>query len=178
MQTLLESWRDIPGYSGLYQVSDAGRVRVHPESPRTKGPSKPGKILSLKNSGGYLIATLMDSTGQRCGTTVNRLLAYAFHGAPPTSAHQAAHLDGNRANNFPSNICWATSKENHGHRVQHETDAKGARNGRSKIRECDVTNIRNAVMSGRTQISVASEFGVSNVQIRNIVHRKSWSHVQ
>jgi transposase-like protein len=38
--------------------------------------------------------------------------------------------------------------------------------------------IRQAIASGRTQVAVAREFGVSNVQVRNIALRRSWSHVQ
>ena len=178
MQNLLESWVDIPDYIGLYQVSDAGRVRVHPQSSRKKGPSSPSKILTLADRKGYLVATLMDLNGKRKGTTINRLVAIAFHGNPPTTAHQAAHLDGNRKNNLPSNICWATSKENHSHRVLHKTDAKGTRNGRSKIKESDVIAIRNAVLRGLTKVSIASEFGISNTQVNNIALQKSWSHIQ
>lgn len=177
MQNLLESWIDIPDYIGLYQVSDAGRVRVHPESFRKKGPSAPCKVLMPANRNGYLVATLMDLNGKRKGTTINRLVAIAFHGTPPTSKHQAAHLDGNRQNNIPSNICWATSKENHNHRIHHGTDAKGTRNGRSKIKEADVIAIREAVLRGRTKVSIASEFGISNTQVNNIAVQKSWNHV-
>ena len=160
MQNLLESWVDIPDYIGLYQVSDAGRVRIRPQSYRKKGPSSPSKILTLADRKGYLIATLMDSNGKRKGTTVSRLVAIAFHGNPPTKAHQAAHLDGNRKNNLPSNIYWATSKENHSHRIVHETDAKGTRNGRSKIKESDVLAIRDAVLRGLTKVSIAASVSV------------------
>lgn len=177
MQNLLESWVDIPDYIGLYQVSDAGRVRVHPESFRKKGPSAPSKVLSLANRKGYLVATLMDLNGKRKGMTINRLVAIAFHGNPPTPKHQAAHLDGNRQNNVPSNISWATSKENHSHRVLHKTDAKGIRNGRSKIKESDVIAIREAVLRGRTKVSIASEFGISNTQVNNIALQRSWNHI-
>jgi hypothetical protein len=177
MQNSNELWVDVPDYIGLYQVSDAGRVRVHPESPRKKGPSSPSKVLKLADRKGYLVATLMNLNGKRKGTTINRLIASAFIGNPPTKAHQAAHLDGNRKNNIPSNICWATSKENHLHRVQHGTDAKGTRNGRSKLKESDVIAIRKAVSLGCTKVSIASEFGISNVQVNNIALQRSWNHV-
>lgn len=177
MQNSNESWVDVPDYIGLYQVSDAGRVRIHPESPRKKGPSSPSKVLKLADRKGYLVATLMGLDGKRKGTTVNRLVAFAFHGNPPTSKHQAAHLDGDRKNNLPSNICWATSKENHNHRIHHGTDAKGTRNGRSKIKESDVIAIREAVLRGRTKVSIALEFGISNTQVNNIALQKSWNHV-
>jgi hypothetical protein len=45
---MTEVWLDIPGYETLYQVSDMGRVRISLESPRKKGPSFPGRVLSLK----------------------------------------------------------------------------------------------------------------------------------
>lgn len=175
---MTEVWLDIPGYETLYQVSDMGRVRISPESPRRKGPSFPGKVLSLQKRDGYLITNLIAPDGIRHGHSVNRLVALAFHGLPPTEKHQAAHIDGNRENNSPSNICWATSKENHGHRVLHGTDPKGERNGRAKLTEKDVLLIRSRVFSGETQISVAEQFGVSNVQVRNIAMGITWGHVQ
>jgi hypothetical protein len=173
-----ETWRDIPGYVGLYQASDQGRIRIHPETPRKKGLSFPGRVLQSKKQYGYSVVNLIDHDGVRHGHSINRLVAFAFHGEPPTPKHQAAHLDGDRQNNVPSNLCWATSKENHGHRAAHGTDPRGERSNSAKLTAPQVVMIRQAIASGRTQVAVAREFGVSNVQVRNIALRRSWSHVQ
>lgn len=55
-----------------------------------------------------------DRTGymEIAGQQVHRIVAYAFHGAPPTSQHVVDHEDTNRRNNRPGNLRWLTRLEN------------------------------------------------------------------
>lgn len=51
-----EQWRPIPGYAGLYEVSDEGRVRSLPRSHPYKGTTRTvaGRVLKLgTDSRGY-----------------------------------------------------------------------------------------------------------------------------
>ncbi|WP_170607950.1 HNH endonuclease signature motif containing protein [Ruegeria arenilitoris] len=43
---------------------------------------------------------------------VHRIVATAFHGAPPTNEHIVDHIDTNRMNNRPENLRWITKLEN------------------------------------------------------------------
>lgn len=43
---------------------------------------------------------------------VHRIVATAFHGAPPTPQHVVDHIDTNRQNNRPENLRWVTRLEN------------------------------------------------------------------
>lgn len=43
---------------------------------------------------------------------VHRIVAFAFHGEPPTKEHIVDHVDTNRQNNRPSNLRWITRLEN------------------------------------------------------------------
>ena len=47
-----------------------------------------------------------------CGERVHRIIAVAFHGAPPTDQHVVDHIDTNRQNNRPENLRWVTKLEN------------------------------------------------------------------
>lgn len=47
-----------------------------------------------------------------CGEQVHRIVAYAFHGEPPTPEHVVDHIDTNRRNNRPENLRWVTRLEN------------------------------------------------------------------
>ncbi|MEP4338192.1 MAG: HNH endonuclease signature motif containing protein [Roseobacter sp.] len=43
---------------------------------------------------------------------VHRIVATAFHGAPPSKQHIVDHIDTNRMNNRPENLRWVTKLEN------------------------------------------------------------------
>jgi hypothetical protein len=43
---------------------------------------------------------------------VHRIVAFAFHGEPPTPQHIVDHIDTNRQNNRPENLRWLTKLEN------------------------------------------------------------------
>lgn len=91
----------------------------------------------------------------------------------------AAHLDGNRGNNCPSNLGWVTSKENESHKVSHGTKAEGSRCGAAKLNETVVLIIRSAYRVGlATQVELAKAFGVSQTKISNAVNYRTWRNVQ
>lgn len=54
---------------------------------------------------------------------------------------------------------------------------RGEKNGRAKLTEDEVVNIRAYYHAGRTQQSLATEYGVSKMLISLIVRRKKWAHV-
>lgn len=47
-----------------------------------------------------------------CGQAVHRIVAFAFHGNPPSEQHVVDHIDTNRHNNRPENLRWLTRLEN------------------------------------------------------------------
>ena len=54
--------------------------------------------------------------------------------------------------------------------------ARGSRNGGSKLSEVDVVRIRNLISSGANQSAVARMFEVAPQTISQIVRRVIWSH--
>lgn len=114
---MIEEWRPIRGYEGIYDVSNCGRVRslsrvVNNGSPH--GRKLPDKILlpgKLKD--GYLGVSL-----NRDGTCkyfkIHRLVAQAF--IPNTdNKPYVNHKDGVKTNNVASNLEWCTQAENMRH---------------------------------------------------------------
>jgi len=75
-----EIWKDIPGYEGLYQVSDQGRVRSLDRIVNVKGV-KPrflkGEIMKLPLSRGYPNCFLC-TNGVKTRHDVHKLVAMAF----------------------------------------------------------------------------------------------------
>ena len=113
-----EVWKPVPGYEGLYEVSDQGRVRSLDKEITRRGSDTrrayivPGKLLStFVTPSGHVTVHLA-----RKWLYVHRIVLTAFVGAPTEYAAntrmEGRHLDGNPANNVLENLAWGTVKEN------------------------------------------------------------------
>ena len=99
-----EEWKPIPGYEGLYEVSNYGRVRSFKWSSN-------GKILSPgKDGSGYLFVTLCKD-GKTKLRKMHRLVAEAFI-PNPSNFPQVNHMDECKENNYFGNLEWCTHKYN------------------------------------------------------------------
>lgn len=110
-----EGWKPIPGYEGLYEVSDLGRVKsldkaLH--SSRWGGVRKwPEKVLKANaNNSGHLYVMLWKDKRQT-KSYVHRLVLEAFVGPAPTG-HEACHWDDDPTNNHIDNLRWDTRTNN------------------------------------------------------------------
>lgn len=102
---MVEIWKDIRGYEGLYQVSNLGRVR------------RGGKLLHLNtNTYGYKHLTLSKNNVQKT-VVIHKLVADAFI-ENPHSKPQINHKDGNKENNTAANLEWVTQEDNNRHAVK------------------------------------------------------------
>lgn len=96
----MEIWKDVPGYIGLYKVSNYGRVK------------SVNKQLVLKTCGsGNRYKTVALCNGMRKTFRVHRLVAAAFI-PNPDNKPCIDHIDGDRANNHADNLRWVTYLEN------------------------------------------------------------------
>ena len=110
---MIELWKDIKGYEGLYQVSNLGRV---------KRVTTGGILKGRQNPHGYLLVTL-SKNNIKSTKTIHRLVAEAF--IPKTENNpQANHIDEDKTNNKVSNLEWVTAKENINHGTRSERAAK------------------------------------------------------
>jgi len=102
-------WRDIPGYEGFYQVSNAGQVRSLDRTvSRNNGVPLPlkGKELQLGTSRGYLHVRLL---GRTC--KVHQLILRTFVGPRPDGM-DVRHLNGDKRDNRLENLTYGTRSEN------------------------------------------------------------------
>ena len=110
MIDIIEEWRPVVGYEGLYEVSNIGRVRSLDRYVKGKGKSyflHKGRVLSpgIKTEG-YLIVRL-----QRRMFYVHRLVTEAFL-PNPDNLPEVNHKDEDKLNNRVDNLEWCTVKYN------------------------------------------------------------------
>lgn len=102
-----EEWRDAPGYEGLYQVSNLGRVRTIRDGREYKA----GYILKGKrNRYGYVEPALTNG-GRRTLVLVHRLVAEAFIPNPLKLA-TVNHKNGVKTDNRVENLEWMSRRDN------------------------------------------------------------------
>lgn len=113
-----EIWKDIPGFEGLYQVSDLGRVKSLPKQIwNGKGYyiSKEKILRPNTLAKGYFQVELKRNK-QRCSLQVHRLVAMAFIENPdPEDLIQVNHLNGNKQDNRVENLEWSNNRLNQKH---------------------------------------------------------------
>lgn len=111
-----ETWKDVPGYEGLYSVSNQGQIRSHDRlidrTAQQKGIyTLAGRILKLReDADGYLLVDL-NAGHDRKTFKVHRVVAEAFLPNPSNLPH-VDHRNGERSDNAVSNLKWSSVKEN------------------------------------------------------------------
>lgn len=103
----MTSWRDVPGWEGLYAVSDDGQVK---SLPRPRRRSERLLALSRERLHPYLYVTLW--RGKKAHhRRVHALVLEAFVGARPPGLC-GLHADDDPDNNDLSNLRWGTRSDN------------------------------------------------------------------
>ena len=118
-----EIWKDIPGYEGIYQASNLGRIKVLSRviyvtrsGYRTGSYSyvAPEKIMSPGIRTNYLCITLTKD-GQKCNHILHRLIAKTFLSEYKDDL-EVNHKDEDKLNNVLDNleVCTREYNKNYG----------------------------------------------------------------
>lgn len=131
-----EIWKDIPGYEGIYEVSNQGRVRSL-DRIDFGGRRLKGRMLSICTVRGYQKVGLNYARkNKQC--SVHRLVAMAF--IPNPNNHPVInHKDENPSNNNVNNLEWCTIKYNNAYGTRMErfsVSQSRALKGRTNMAYC------------------------------------------
>lgn len=171
------NWKPVPGYEGLYVVSDHGTVKsIARVVTGSKRQSVSERVLAqMTNGKGYLTVRLSRNNSARI-YYVHRLVLAAFVGPAPAGS-EACHNDGSRSNNRLSNLRWDTHKNNHSDRQKHGTLNNGEQARAVRLTAGRVLEIRAELASGVTQAALMARFQVSQPTISDIQTRRTWKHI-
>jgi DNA-binding XRE family transcriptional regulator len=174
----IERWRAVPGYVGLYEVSDWGRVKSLDRILQNRmGRYKhKGMVLAqMINSDGYKCLNL-GKKGSRKQYKTHRLVLAAFVGTCPPGM-EACHNNGVPSDNRLENLRWDTPQNNYADRVIHGTAGQGSKHYSAILTENEVVRIRNLYASNEfNQKELAKRFGVDNSTICQIIRGQKWKH--
>lgn len=171
-------WKPIPGFEGIYEISDDGQVvRTSTHGRKPKPIRRP--VNAHKKPNGYSAVDIQrDQIRER--SYVHRLLWAAFKGEIP-SGLEINHRDGNRQNNRLDNLELVTRSENMIHSFEELSPSlnrvKGTAHHKAKLTPDDVKDIFRLHAGGTSQRELGRMFGVSKTAIQYVLDGRNWKHV-
>jgi hypothetical protein len=177
-----ETWLPVPGWEGLYEVSDLGRVRSLPHLVPSRNRWSPyllpvrGCVLKTRIRHRYLAVVLVRQ-GTRLDMSVHRLVLSAFVGPCPPG-QESRHGPGGALDNRLINLCYGTRVENAADRVRDGTNVhpgpSGEDNGNAKLTTAIVAECRECRVAGVTIAALARFHGVDASTMSVALSGKTW----
>ena len=176
---MIEEWRDIPGYEGLYQASNFGRARsLERWTPHKRYGLQwvRGRVLKISPSGKYESLALYKD-GIRESKMRHQMVLETFVGPRPEGM-VACHNDSNTRNSVLSNLRWDTRSGNELDKITNGTYQVGVRNPRARLVEQDILDIQEKRATGLYTLKELGEaYGVGITQISRIIKGEQWTHI-
>lgn len=189
MEFYAEIWLPVTGWEGLYEVSDAGRVRSLDRITTTRCAwswccgrdhevLRRGRILGGGiDPGGYRRVRLSRRKGEYSTRPVHVLVLEAFEGPCPPGMETLHGPGGPADNRWPENIRWGTKAQNELDKLRDGTLRFGSRQVQAKLTEDIVRECRARHAAGEGVVALGREFGVTYQAIQNAISGKRWQHV-
>ena len=165
---MIEIWKAIEGYEGLYEVSNLGRVRSldrYIKRVTKRGvivnQFHKGKVLSPKRTKhGYLEVQLSDACSSSKMWRVHRLVAITFIPCDNLDL-EVNHIDEDKSNNMVSNLEWCNRHYNTNYGTRNQKISV-ANIYRSKISSKDIEKMK-TLRDNCVQVQeIAHTFGISS----------------
>jgi NUMOD4 motif-containing protein/HNH endonuclease len=169
----IEEWKPVPGYAGIYEVSNRGRVRTYRNGCRWGLRSQP-KLMKCWTGKYVFVRLKKEGSATKKLHPVSRLVLEAFVGPCPAGM-MGLHGPNGPLDNRIENLSWGTSQKNNGEdRVRDGTSNRGERHPNHKLTVEDVRDIRRMLRKKMSQLEIARRKRVSRPVISRILHKKRW----
>lgn len=158
----MEIFKSIIGYEGVYEISNLGNVKSLNTNKILKG--------SFDNQFYKRVCFIGNKQYK-----IHRLVALAFI-PNPYNKPQVNHINGIKNDNRAENLEWCTGLENMQHAYNNNLVPlmKGENNGRAKLTETQILEIRN---STDTVKKLSYIYNVSTSLLYQIRLNKAWKHI-
>lgn len=152
-----------------YFVNEAGQVlSVSPSGKRSiiKGKVVEGSL--------HIDLCLKGNHRMRKVVSIAQLVANLFIPKPPLENLIVMHINDDCKDNRVENLMWIP-RENFGHRhASNLVRNNGTQKHNSKITKENVEDIRTRIDAGELRTNLASEYGISAMQVTRIVRNENW----
>ena len=134
---MIEVWKDVPNYEGLYKVSNLGNVK-------SLAFGKEKILKGSKNKDGYILIALCGE--KRTYRTAHQLVAMAFLGHVPNGWTLVVnHKNFNRSDNRLDNLEILTHRENSSYRKERSSSKFTGVTWNKKVKKWQVYIYKNDV---------------------------------
>jgi hypothetical protein len=107
---------------------------------------------------------------------IHRLVAKYFVKQPSAKHKFVIHLNYVKDDNFYKNLKWVTHDEKFSHAT---LNPKRKRIGNQKLNESQVRMIKKKLAGGKATLkTIASQFGITDMQVHRIKTGENWSHIK
>ena len=162
----VETWRSVPGFEALYEVSCTGRVR----SLRRSIVLKPG------TASGYLYVVLCGNT-KRVNARIHSLVAECFIGARP-KGYDVNHINGDKADNSVGNLEYCTRSANLSHAFKNGLKThKGSNHPKAIYSDKQILMLKKYLSDGYKHREVAELMNVPMHLVADVSAGRQWQHI-
>src|SRR3990167_1438337 len=171
--------------SGVLRVETDGIVTRLKRMPAGNGtdrqwyPCNPRQAGFINKAGrGYRCFDWITKTGKNRHIRLHRLVYVYFYGDIP-NGYEIHHKDNNKLNNHPDNLALVTHQQN----MRMAADdglyqsVIGSNNPCAKVNESTIEKICQLLSEDKTARAIAKQLGISVHIIYNLVHGKTWQHL-
>jgi len=167
-------WVDIFGYEGKYKISDKGDII---SLPRKHTGVNPVTIKIGESWDGYK-CVLLSNNGKRKMLRVHRLVLSSFLKKNLDPYLVVNHIDGDKHNNSLHNLEEVSHSVNAFHAYSMGLrKANGENNGKSKITNNVVLEIKKDLLYGLRVVEIVKKYGVHQTTVSHIKSGKMWGSV-